>query len=112
MAGKSGVISLLQEAVQRLHKCEAIHAKTVFVREQFQGHTLWEGEVEVFEVNGHAKAQRCFAWLQHLGSKGVRYVALLEHGLVTSPQTAVSASIALDIAKPLESDLLTHFQTD
>ncbi|MGA2868096.1 MAG: hypothetical protein ABSF34_02905 [Verrucomicrobiota bacterium] len=112
MPGKSGVISLLQEAVQQLHKCEAIHVKTVFVREQFQGHTLWEGDVEVFEVKGHAKARRSYAWLQHLGGKGVRYVALLEHGLVTSPQTAVSASIALDIAKPLNSDLFTGFQTD
>jgi hypothetical protein len=97
MSDKSGLIPLLCEAVQRLHKCEAVHSKTVSVHETFQGKTVWEGEVEVFEVKGHPKATRCFAWMNHLQGRTPQCVALLEIWPVTSPGTAVKASIVMDI---------------
>ena len=95
---KSGLIPLLQEAIHRLHKCEAIHRESVFVDEKFQGKSIWSGEVEVFDIRGHPKAKCCFAWLHREAGKSPRQIALLGIWPVTSPETAVKAAITLDIA--------------
>ena len=85
----------LKNLIRQLHGCEAEHAETVPVREVFQGQTVWEGEVEVFNIRGHPKARRCYAWAHTTGEdgKGKRYVAVLELPPVTSAQTAVRAAI-------------------
>ena len=36
--------------------------ETVPVIERFQGKTVWEGEVEVFDLVGHPKATRGYGW--------------------------------------------------
>jgi len=90
-------IFLLQSAIRQLHKCESVHQKTVFVDERFQGIAIWQGDIEVFELIGHPKARRCFAWFHSDAAKGVRPVALLERWPIISPQTAVRFAIAFDI---------------
>ena len=90
-------IYLLQSAIQQVHKCDAVHQKTVFVDEKFQGSALWKGDIEVFELKGHPKAQRCFAWFHAETGKGVRPVALLERWPIVSPQAAIRFAIAFDI---------------
>src|ERR1700734_3473109 len=102
MACKSTEILLLKAAIQQSHNCNATHYKTVLVHEKFQGETLWHGEVEVFEVSGHPKATRCFAWLGEEEGKGVRPVAILAHGRVNSPEAAVNIAIVLGL--PLKPD--------
>ena len=69
------------------------------VEEVFQGKTLWKGDVEVFYLNGHPKAKRCYGWSHPEGvdNKGERFVAVLEIPPVESPQTAVKVSIVSDI---------------
>jgi len=32
------------------------------VHEVFQGKTLWQGDVEVFDLAGHPKAKRAYGW--------------------------------------------------
>lgn len=90
----------LQDAIRHLHGCEADHVETVPVTETFQGQIVWQGEVEVFNIRGHPKASRCYAWAHATGEddKGKRYVAVLELPPVTSAQTAVRAAI-VDEAK-------------
>src|ERR1700721_68323 len=88
---------MLQAAVQQLHRCEAVHTKTFFVDEKFQGSTIWKGDIEVFELKGHPKAARCFAWLHREEGKGVRPVALLDKWPIISPQTAIRFAIAFEI---------------
>lgn len=102
MSKKATDILLLQAAIQQLHKCGAIHHKTVFVDEKFEGKTIWSGEVEVFELIGHPKAANCFAWMHHEEGKGARPIALLERWPINSPQTAVRTAIALDLSGPNE----------
>ncbi len=97
MSDKSGSISVLQEAVERLHKCQAVHSKTVAVHEAFQGQTIWEGDVEVFTVKGHARATRCFAWVLLQNGHPPRCIALLDTWPVTSPGAAVKPAIAMDL---------------
>jgi hypothetical protein len=97
---KQSEILVLQAAIQQLHQCEAVHHKTVYVDEKFQGTTIWKGDVEVFALKGHPKAVSCYAWLHLEAGKGLRPVALLEKWPVNSPQAAVRIAIAFDIPKP------------
>jgi hypothetical protein len=90
-------IGELKKAIRQLHGCEAEHIETVPVQEVFQGKTVWQGEVEVFNIRGHPKAKRAYAW-SHETDKGKRYVAVLELPPVDSAQKAVRAAI-VDEAK-------------
>ena len=85
-------IGELKKAILDLHGCEADHVETVPVKEVFQGQAVWQGEVEVFNIRGHPKAKRAYAW-SHETEKGKRYVAVLELPPVDSPQSAVRAAI-------------------
>jgi hypothetical protein len=82
----------LKKAIRDLHECKADHVDTVPVKEVFQGATVWEGEVEVFNIRGHPKAKRAYAWA-HETDRGKRFVAVLELPPVVSPATAVRAAI-------------------
>ena len=55
-------IEELQDAIRRLHVAEATHVETVPIKEEFQGQTIWEGEVEVFDLHGHPQTHRVYAW--------------------------------------------------
>jgi hypothetical protein len=83
----------LKLAIEHLHQCSATWTSTVPVHEVFQGQTVWKGAVEVFDLIGHAKAKRAYAWSEAEGSQGERFVAVLEIPPVTSPERAVKASI-------------------
>jgi hypothetical protein len=57
--------------------------------------------VEAFDLIGHPKAKRCYAWSHLEGDRDerTRYVAVLEIPPVVSPETAVRASIVSDMKK-------------
>ena len=101
MANKSDYISRVQVAIMQLHNCGATWRKTVPVHEVFNGKTIWQGEVEVFDLAGHPKAKRAYGWSHPEGddNKGERFVAVLEIPPVDSPQTAVKISIVADLKK-------------
>jgi hypothetical protein len=92
-------IAELQSAILKLHGCTATYLETVAVTETFQGETVWQGEVEVFEILGHPKAKRAYAWGHVAGEsdQGRRYVTVLELPPVNSPQTAVKAAVMQEI---------------
>jgi hypothetical protein len=98
---KQDYIARLQVAVSQLHNCGATFVKTVPVHEVFRGQTVWQGEVEVFDLTGHPKAKRAYAWSHREGKddQGERFVAVLEIPPVISPRTAVQASILSDAKK-------------
>ena len=101
MATKLDYLARLQTVIQHLHNCGAIYRETVPVHEVFRGETVWEGDVEVFDLTGHSKAKRCYAW-SHLdgpNDERTRFVAVLEIPPVVSPVTAVQASIVADKKK-------------
>ena len=92
-------IAELQAAILNLHGCEATYLETVSVTEEFQGETVWQGEVEVFETHDHPKAKRIYAWGHATGEddQARRYVAVLDLPPVNSPQSAVRAAIMQEI---------------
>ena len=101
MANKQDYLDRIQVAIQELHKCGAVYRETVPVHEVFRGQTVWQGQVEVFDLTGHPKAKRCFAWSHREGKddQGERFVTVLEIPPVVSPETAVKASIMADFKK-------------
>jgi hypothetical protein len=66
------------------------------VKEEFQGKTVWEGVVEVFELIGHPKASRLYAGFHDANGSKKRHVTVLHLAPIDSPQAAVRASIARD----------------
>jgi hypothetical protein len=92
-------IPSLQKAIRDLHGCESQYLETVPVTETFDGKTVWQGEVEVFELSGHPRATHAYAWSHKAGKQDreTRYVAVLQIPPVTSPETAVRAAIAAEI---------------
>ena len=82
-----------------MHNCGAVHVRSAPVREVFRGQTIWQGNVEVFDLNGHPKAKRAYAWSHLDGAKDerTRFVAVLELPPVTSPETAVKVAIAAEV---------------
>ena len=89
-------IAEIKSVILNLHGAVAEHVETVPVHERFQGQTVWEGEVEVFDLQDHPKAKRAYGWGYEDDEQARRYVTVLEVPPVTSPQTAVKASIVRD----------------
>jgi hypothetical protein len=89
-------ISELQAVILNLHGAVAEYLETVPVIEEYQGQTVWEGEVEIFDLHDHPKAKRAYAWGYSTDGNDQRYVTVLEMPPVTSPETAVKASIVRD----------------
>ena len=94
-------ISRVQVAIMQLHNCGTTWRESVSVKEVFQGKTLWDGEVEVFDLTGHPKAKRAFGWShpENADITGERFVAVLEIPPVESYKTAVKMAIYSDIKK-------------
>ena len=94
----SDYIAELQSVFLKLHGCDARYVETVPVVEEFQGATIWQGDVEVFDLVGHPKATRGYGWgYVATDSGGRRYFTVLELPPVDSPQTAVKAAIMSEI---------------
>jgi hypothetical protein len=84
----------LKTAIENMHGGSATLAQSVPVRETFEGKTVWEGVVHVFDLAGHPTATRAYAWSSPIeGSTKRRFVAVLHQSPVDSPRTAVRAAI-------------------
>jgi hypothetical protein len=98
VVNKQDYLARLQVTVQQLHNCGAVWRETVPVHEMFRGETVWQGEVEVFDLQGHPKAKRAYGWSHRDGKndEGERFVTVLEIPPVESALTAVRVSIVAD----------------
>jgi hypothetical protein len=89
-------IEELQDVIRRLHGVESRRVESVSVKETFQGKTAWEGIVEVFELHGHPKTARAYAWSHKTdGPKKRKQVTItvLHVEPITSAAAAVRAAI-------------------
>jgi hypothetical protein len=88
-------ISELQDTICRLHGVESKHTGSVAVKETFEGKTVWQGVVEVFELIGHPKAPKVYAWTHDTDDPAHprRHVTVLHIPPVTSAVLAVRAAI-------------------
>ena len=87
----------LKEAIEAQHGGTATLVQAVPVKETFEGQTVWEGIVHVFDLVGHPKATRAYAWSSPIeGSDKRRFFAVLHLGPVKSPQDAVRVAIVAE----------------
>ena len=87
----------LRQVVEREHGCVSNHTNTERVSETFEGRTVWEGIVHVFDITGHPEATRCYAWSSPIeGSPKRRFYAVLEIPPVQSARDAVRAAIVAE----------------
>lgn len=88
-------IEKLREVIHHLHGVDARHVESVPVKEVFHGKTIWEGVVEVFDVSGHPKTSRIYAWAHDTDDlkKPRRNVTVLHIPPVISPVLAVRAAL-------------------
>ncbi len=54
-------IEQLKDVIRHLHGAEPSHVESVPIMEQFNGETIWQGIVEVFDLVGHPKTGRVYA---------------------------------------------------
>jgi hypothetical protein len=86
-------IQELRDVIRKLHGVEASHVESVAVKEMFKGKTVWEGVVEVFDIIGHPKAQRVYAWAHDGERPKESSVAVLHIAPITSAAAAVRAAL-------------------
>jgi hypothetical protein len=82
-----------------MHGCEATWVESVPVTETSGGETVWDGEVQVFQIQGHRGAQRAYAWSHATEGTTRRFVAVLGVGPVQDAVSAVRASIVAESRK-------------
>jgi hypothetical protein len=91
----------LQNAILRLNGCQSKYVETVTVSQpsvSFHQSAVWQGEVAVFEIYGHPTAGRAYAWSYTTDNEETRYVVVLKIPPISSPETAVQAALAAQIA--------------
>ena len=86
-------IQELQDVIRKLHGVESRHVESVPVKEMFQGQTVWEGVVEVFDLVGHPKTHRAYAWAHDGERPKESSVAVLHIAPITSAAEAVRAAL-------------------
>ena len=87
----------VRDAIQYMHHCKASYLETVPVTETFKGKVVWQGDVEIFQLTEHPKAQRCYAWAYQGDDDKTHYTAVLALPPVQTPQDAVKAAIAAQV---------------
>ena len=87
----------LCSAIEEMHGGKPSLSQSVPVKETFDGKTVWEGIVHVFDLAGHPNATRAYAWSSPIeGSTKRRFYAVLEIPPIQSALDAVRASIVAE----------------
>ena len=97
-------VEAIQDAIRTMHGCNSRHLESIPVHEMFRGKVAWKGVVEVFALEGHPQAQRCYAWgyTDHEGRR--KYVTVLELPPVDSAAKAVRAYVIEEQSESKRSD--------
>src|SRR6266849_5706401 len=90
-------VDQLKQAVEGQHGGTATLVDALHLKEIFDGKPVWEGVVHVFDLEGHPKATRAYAWSSPVeGSDKRRFFAVLHLGGIRSPLDAVRAAIVAE----------------
>jgi len=80
-----------QEVIQATHTAKSQFLYREPVVKEFEGETVWEGEVLIFILKGHPTAHLCYAW-----EVDGRVTVVLHEPPVDSPLAAVRAAIVAE----------------
>jgi hypothetical protein len=92
-------IEELKDVIRKLHGVESTHRESVPVKEVFNGQTVWDGIVEVFDLHGHPKANTAYAWTHATDDpeSPKRHITVLQIPPAVSPITAVRVAIMQEL---------------
>ena len=92
-------IQELQDVIRRLHGAESEHVASIPVIERFEGRTIWDGVVEVFDLKAHPTAFRVYAWAHDTDDPKHprRHVTVLHQHPIKSAHDAVRIAIAQEL---------------
>jgi len=90
---KAEDVQEIQGVILAIYGVDSQRIESVPVTEEFEGQTAWQGTVEVFDLIGHSKAKRAYAWTYRDGDQD-KTVTVLGIPPVDSPQNAVKMAIA------------------
>ena len=85
-----------QQAIEGLHLCDARHIATVRVCEHNAGRKIWDGDVEVFQLQGFASADRSYVWgySNEQRNGALDFISVPATPPITTPAAAVLAVLA------------------
>src|ERR1039457_4496854 len=87
----------LKKAVENMHGGTATLVQSVPVVEAFEGSTVWEGVVHVFNLDDCPNATIAYAWSSPIeGSKKRRFFSVLHLGAITGSVEAVRGAIVAE----------------
>jgi hypothetical protein len=86
----------LCKAVESQHGGTATLVQSVPVHEKHGDATVWQGTVHVFDLAGHPKATRAYAWSYEFPDGKRRFFAVLHIPPITGPREAVRAAIVAE----------------
>jgi len=66
---------------------------TAYVHEKYDGETVWRGDVEVFDLAGHADSPRAYVWSEAKADGKRRFFVVLHVPPITSPGKAIHATV-------------------
>jgi hypothetical protein len=82
-----------KRTIRRLHNADPTFVESESVLIEVAGHTVWDGEVHIFDLMGHPTTKRCYAWSYAAGGK--RHIVVILHALgIDSPDRAVQTYLA------------------
>ena len=86
----------LKRTVECLHRCVAVRVSSKRVKEILPNGAAWEGDVEVFDLHDHPKADRVYAWSHDTGDleNPQQHITVLQIPPATTPLRAVQVAIA------------------
>lgn len=92
-------IQELQNVIRHLHGVESEHVASIPVTEKYQGKTIWEGVVEVFNLKEHSTAFRVYAWAHDTDDPEHprRHVTVLHQHPIKCAHDAVRIAIAQEL---------------
>jgi hypothetical protein len=104
MANRGGNVTNIDElknVIRKRHRVEATHSERVPVKETFQGETVWDGVVEVFDLIRHPYATKVYAWTYDTNDlqNPRRHVTVLNIDPIVSPRMAVRAEIIQEFTR-------------
>jgi hypothetical protein len=82
----------LKWAVESAYDCSAKLAGKVTVHEKRNGSTIWYGFVYIFDLIGHPKAYRAYAWsIDAFMGHEMQLMTVLQQGQILTPEDAIRA---------------------
>ena len=87
-------IDELSQAISTIHECNCSHFASEKIQEPHDGLGIWEGDVEIFQLEGHPEASVVYGWGWEDDDGKVQYIGILKTGDIESASDAVRAAIA------------------